>query len=203
MAMHGKSRHEEFAKFFDMPTREGLRNLLKGHGGESKYLDFKETWPDYSDVARHILGMGNVGGGCIVLGVKEEPNQTLVPVGLDSFHDKADIGKGVSKFLPHDLFDAVETVDFNYSETEYAKIAGMKFQVVFVSPDMRKSPFVCCSEGKKISRSVIYIRREAATEPASHDEIQQLLNDRIETNYSSSKDDGSSAGFRATQAALS
>lgn len=36
-----KSQHELFAQFFEEPTREKLRDLVKQNIGETDYLDFK------------------------------------------------------------------------------------------------------------------------------------------------------------------
>jgi predicted HTH transcriptional regulator len=60
-----------------------LRYLLGCHG-ECEYLDYKEklnlnTDYDKACFARDLLAMKNVGGGYIVLGVK---NQTWEPIGL-------------------------------------------------------------------------------------------------------------------------
>jgi hypothetical protein len=42
MSAKRKSLNEEFVKFFENPTREGLRALLKNNFGELPNLDFKE-----------------------------------------------------------------------------------------------------------------------------------------------------------------
>ncbi len=66
-----KAFKEEFAKFYENPTREGLRELLKNNLGEYPNIDFKSQLPTFSSIARHILGIANSGGGCIILGVAE------------------------------------------------------------------------------------------------------------------------------------
>jgi hypothetical protein len=183
-----KSFKEDIATFFEAPSREGLRELLKHNVGEMEDLDFKESWPDFSDVARHVLGMGNSGGGCIVVGVKDEDDGTLNPVGMSVLTDKADVSKGIGKYIPDDLRSVVDVMNFTYEGAEYPKIVGKKFQILIVSPDLAKTPFVSISEGKKIKPNQIYIRRGAATEIANHDELQRLINSRIESNYSTSSE---------------
>jgi hypothetical protein len=44
MSAKRKTLNEEFAKFYESPTREGLRELLKNNSGELPNLDFKEDW---------------------------------------------------------------------------------------------------------------------------------------------------------------
>jgi hypothetical protein len=58
-----KTVHESFSRFFEAPSRESLRVLLKEHVGELRNCDFKETWPEHAPVARHLLGLANSGGG--------------------------------------------------------------------------------------------------------------------------------------------
>ena len=82
-----KEEFEGFARFFEQPTREGLRELLKQNFGEQDYLDFKKQWTSLSKIAKHIIAFANSGGGCIVLGV-EQTNDELEAVGLDSILDK-------------------------------------------------------------------------------------------------------------------
>ena len=47
-----KSIKEEFAKFFETPSRESLRDLLKNNLGEFPHCDFKGNWPDFSKIAK-------------------------------------------------------------------------------------------------------------------------------------------------------
>ena len=43
---------EEFAKFYETPTRDNLRELLKNNFGEFPNLDFKEQWLPFPQIAR-------------------------------------------------------------------------------------------------------------------------------------------------------
>ncbi len=47
--------NEAFARFFESPTREGLRDLLRDNRGEANELDFKRTWPRASKLAKHVF----------------------------------------------------------------------------------------------------------------------------------------------------
>lgn len=190
MAQKSKGLYEEFARFFEQPTREGLRDLLKKNVGEFPYCDFKEEWPIHSKTARHILGIANSGGGCMVLGVRQKDDNSLEPTGLKILTDKADVVNGIQKFLPNLLFSTLSDniLDFPFEESEYPAIKGKKFQVVFVEDDPKHLPFVATADGKGIRKPAIYIRRGSATEEANHDELQRIINRRLETGYSSQRE---------------
>jgi hypothetical protein len=82
------SLRDQFAEFFEDPSKDKLGALLRENDGESKNLDFKEAWPTMPALAKQILAMANSGGGCLVLGVKENEDGTFEPVGLPSFTDR-------------------------------------------------------------------------------------------------------------------
>lgn len=180
-----KGYNEAFARFFENPTREGLRDILKNNIGELRELDFKETLPELSTLAKHILGIGNSGGGCIVIGIEDG---TLEPRGLSIVEDKTKVYDGIKKYLPPALLAHVEIVDFTYEAAEYPKLAGKNFQVLFVGEDKKHLPYISLRAGSGIRANTIYIRRGTSTDEANYDEVQRLINSRLETNYSSSKE---------------
>jgi len=179
-----KSINEEFARFFENPSRESLRELLKNNRGEFPNCDFKEKWPDLDKIARHLLGMGNSGGGCIILGVAEENNQ-LYPKGLDTTQDKSNIINGVYKYIPQNLLDKIEILDFSYNDSEYPTLIGKNFQVVLVEFDPEHLPFIAIAQGNNIKINAIYTRRGPSTVKVNYEELQGIINRRIETGYSS------------------
>ncbi len=179
MANKSKTVHESFSKFFESPTRESLRSLLREHLGELRNCDFKEAWPEHSAVAKHLIGLANVGGGCLVVGVKENKDKTLTPVGLTQIEDKADIVSRIKLFLPEPLLAALEIADYSYEAAEYPTLVGKRFQVVFVHARPEAVPFVAQRSGSGVRSGAIYIRREGATEEASYEEVQRLLTERL------------------------
>lgn len=188
MTQKKKTLHEAFANFFEKPTRETLKTFLKENIGELKNCDFKETWPEPSDLARHIIGIGNSGGGCIIAGVKEAEDKSLISVGLDRLFDKADLINKIKKHLPDNLLQGLEIGDFTFNETEYERIKGKRFQVIFIASNSSYLPFMAIADGPGIKKNRIYIRREGQTDEGNYDEIQKLLNLRIETGYSSANE---------------
>lgn len=174
-----KTVHESFSRFFETPTRESLRALLKEHVGELRNCDFKEAWPDHASVAKHLLGLANVGGGCLIVGVKENEDKTLSPVGIAQIKDKADIVNGVKLFLPEPLLAALEIGDFSFDAAEYATLIGKRFQIIFVHARPEVVPFVAQRGGTGVRSGAIYIRREGSTEEATYEEVQRLLTQRV------------------------
>lgn len=181
-----KSRHEEFARFFEHPTREGFREVVRTNVGELDEFDFKQAWPKFSKVARHILGFANSGGGAIAFGIREDPDGSLSPDGLPKLEDKADVHNAVSKFLPASL--KYEVHDYTFEATEYGPIKGKKFQVLLVEDDPKRLPFVAEADGDTIRSGGVYVRRGTQTIEATHDDLQGLINRRIETGHSSSRE---------------
>lgn len=174
-----KTIHEAFARFFEAPMRETLRDLLKEQLGELRSCDFKELWPDHASLAKHLLGLANAGGGCLVFGVKENPDKSTSPVGLPQIKDKADATNGIKGFLPEALLAAIEIADFKYEASEYPILVGKLFQVLFVHSRPEAMPFVSRRNGSGIREAAIYVRREGITEEATYEDIQRLLGERL------------------------
>lgn len=178
--------YENFAHFFEQPTRNGLRDLLKLNYGEHDFLDFKCEWPNLSKVAKHILAFANSGGGCIVFGVYQHKTGELESKGLESLIDKANIYNGVKPFLPEEV--SYDVLDFTFNESEYEKIKGKKFQVLFIENKPEYIPYISVAEGDGIRSSTVYVRRGTNSLIASYEELQRLINKRIETRYSSNSE---------------
>lgn len=184
-AKPSKSIHEAFTQFFESPTRDRLRALLREHLGELRNCDFKEAWPANSALAKHVLGLGNSGGGCLVVGVREIQGGGLDPAGIESLKDKAALISGVAKFLPVALLNSVDLADFTYSAAEYQTLVGKRFQVLFVGDLPRALPFLSLRDGDGLRSSAVYVRRQASTTEATHEELQGLLDLRIASEPSS------------------
>jgi len=176
-------QHERFTQFFEKPTRESLRLLLKDNIGETNYLDFKAGWIEYPKVAKHILAFSNIGGGAIIVGVEENNDGTLEAVGITEIKDKAEITQGLSKYLPNTI--VWEVFNFPYEASEYPKLKGKKFQVLLVEYDPQLIPFLCLKAGKDIKENIVYVRSGTCTTEATHDDLQGIINKRIATGYSS------------------
>lgn len=185
---HRKHLKEEFYNFWDNPTRVAFRDLIKNNVGEFDILDFKESFPEFPKIAKAILAISNLENGCIVLGVKEEKDGVLKPVGLEKIIDKADIIKKIKKYLPSNLLENIELLNFSYEDSEYKKLIGKKFQIIFISYMPEYLPYISKAGGEGIEIDTIYIRRKTESVRANYEELQDIINRRIETGYSSSRE---------------
>lgn len=179
-----KTYYEGFARFFEQPTRESLRELLKENVGEFRLCDFKEALPDGSSLARHLLALANSGGGCLVIGVAERDDKTLDPVGLSTITDKKVITDQIKGYIPGELLQRIDMADFAYDAAEYAKLQGKRFQVLFVESEAKDLPYIAVKGGVNIRQNAIYSRREGSSDEASYEELQTIINRRLETGHS-------------------
>jgi predicted HTH transcriptional regulator len=176
-----KSPKELFTHFCEERSHEALRAFLNNHTGEQSDCDFKGEWPELPKMAKLILGIANSGGGCIIVGVEEREDKTFKLKGLKLLKDKADFNQGVHSFLPIRLRSNVCVEDY--------KILGKKFQVVFVTSDSIQLPYISMRDsGNDILQNVIYVHRQGMTDKANDEELQQLINKRLATGYSSSSE---------------
>ena len=89
----------------------------------------------------------------------------------------------MQKFIPNKV--EYNVYDFAYEESEYPKIKGKKFQILLVNDCPKYIPFVSMTDGEEIRKNAIYIRREGETVEANYEELQEVINRRIETAYNS------------------
>lgn len=175
---------EALADVFKDPTRDSVRDLLKQNTGEAANLDFKESWPADDKLVRHVLALGNSGGGCLVIGVAERSDKTLDLVGLSEMRDKVDVTKKLHALVPDALRKDLAVHDFAYDSSDYGALQGKKFQLVLVLPDPEHMPFVAESGSGEARRGAVYVRRGTESVEASQGELQRIINDRLETGRS-------------------
>lgn len=181
-----KGYKEAFAQFFESPSRDTLRELLRNQTGEYDYLDFKAELLPHDEVAKHILGMANKSSGAIIFGVEENKDSSLNSKGLSSLSDKTDFNKGIKNYLPDNL--VYEVVDFTYAESEYPQLKGKSFRVVIVEYEPRYIPFLPKKASEKLKRNHIYIRHNVGAIQAEYEQLQDIFNRRLETNFSSARE---------------
>lgn len=165
--------------FFLDPSKDKLRELLKAHLGESAHLEFKQAWPDYPKLAKTILAFSNTDSGVIVIGVEEQNDGALTPIGLDQFKDKSSVVDQLEKYLPPILVPKVAINDFDYTASEYDLLVGRRFQTISVVADVTSQPYISKGQGKDIAESRIYVRREGKNDEANGDDISRIIERRI------------------------
>ncbi|EGR0089248.1 ATP-binding protein [Vibrio vulnificus] len=177
-----KRQYGQFEEFFEKPTKAFLKEIFRENLGETDYLDFKEDWPSLEQIAKHVLAMANTGGGAIVFGVGETSAGEFERKGLTSLKDKADVSKTFKKFIPtqvqYDLHDFVFPDDGS-------ELARKKFQVLVIEYSERILPVLCLKEGSGLKSNVVYIREGTESILANRDQLELLINARIDTEYSS------------------
>jgi hypothetical protein len=123
-----KGHKESFARFFEEPSRDGLRELLKQHVGETKFMDFKEEWPQHAKLAKQVLGFANTGDACLIMGAKENADGSIEMIGLPKLEDKADITNGLKKYLPAELLQRTDVLDFSLMLPSMRRLSESDFK---------------------------------------------------------------------------
>ena len=165
------------------PTLDKFREFLLTHTGEHNSIDFKKQWIESDALAKEILALANSKGGIIVFGVSENEDGSICNTGLPEIKDKADISNQIKNFISSNL--NYEIYDFSYTSSEYEDLKNKKFQILFVEDTPEHIPFISKRDGKKIKRDMIYIRRGTSCELVSEEELQAIINRRMNYFYPS------------------
>jgi hypothetical protein len=177
---------ENLASFLKEPTRQNLRYLLQLEAIEDNDLEFKSELIAFDLLAKHILAMSNKNGGAIVFGVDEIKANQFNPRGLSHGIDITDIEKKLEKYLPSKV--PVNIVPVYFKEEENIDFKDKFFLIVIVKNDPKYVPFMALKSSENINRNLIYVRRNRASETANYDEIQEIINSRIDTEYSTTNE---------------
>ncbi len=124
--------------------------------------------------------MANSGGGCIIFGIKDETQQLI---GISSFEDESKLFNKIKKFIPIQLKYKLHSFD---CETDTSsELRGKKFQALLIEDNPKYIPFISeKSSGGDIEEGKIYVRRGTNSEQGNYEEVQEIINRRIETNVS-------------------
>lgn len=173
-----------YEEFLSEPTKDKFRELIKNNFGELDEFEFKQKWIDKGKLAKLILAMGNSRGGLIIFGVEEKGDGVYDPIGLSEFRDPAkindDIGKYISPNLDYEIFN------FNYDQSEYKAVENKKFQILRVHDTPERLPFFSLNQTEGLDKDVIYIRRGTKSEKATYEDIERLIDYKIQTIYKES-----------------
>lgn len=176
-----KQFKDNFYDVFEEPTRENFRKFIESNYGEENSIDFKEKWIEKGKLVKEMLSIANYGGGIIIFGLKEDENNIIEPVGLDKLRDKAEISNEIKNLIPNDLEYTV--YDLPYTTSEYAKLQNKNFQIIIIKDTPQNLPFMAKKDSGDLKQNVIYIRRGTACEQASKEEINNIINRRINATY--------------------
>lgn len=171
-------------------SKEALRYLVRA-GGECEYLDYKlqinvNIDHDLASISKDIVGMKNVGGGYIVVGVEDK---TWKAVGLDhSLNlDTKLLRDKIRKSTGLDM--EVDIVEHSiYLDDEYTK----RFAVILVRAsaklNKRRSPSVCRIDFNHtqkwgITHGDIYVRDGDSTVKVTDGEKLVEIIDRLDSKH--------------------
>lgn len=143
---HDKIVPQTLKEFLITPSRESLKELLLNNTGESDYVDFKSSWVEWTKLAKHILAISNSGGGCLILGVRQEDDGSLTLRGLtdEDFYDKADVDNKLQHLLPSYL--TYRTEDYLFQSEVDPLLHSKRFQALIIEYDPGMSPLLRWSQ---------------------------------------------------------
>lgn len=161
------------------PTLDRFREFFQAQTCEHDAIDFKRQWIEGAALAKEMLALANSGGGIIVFGVEEKEDKSTQATGLSEIKDKAVISNGIKNFISSNL--KYEVYDFSYTASEYKALENKKFQILIIEDTPQYIPFLSKRESGSLKQNMIYIRRGTSCEIANEEEIQRILDKRI--NY--------------------
>lgn len=188
--MHSNSikfSKDSFYDFCNNPSRDKFRELILDNMGEDNDLDFKTEIYEHHKIAKDIIAMSNTKGGVLIFGVKEDKTTSYFePLGLKDLEEKTQFQTKLGKYLPEQLDYSV--VDINYQESEYPKLNNKKFRVIIINYTPQYIPFLSKKDGADILKKDIYIRHNSSTITAEFPNVQDIINCRLATGYSSARE---------------
>ncbi|MBM7584217.1 putative HTH transcriptional regulator [Bacillus pakistanensis] len=172
--------------FLNNPSKESFKQLWQSNTGETDYLDFKMMWIEWTKMAKHILAIANSGGGCIIIGVRQNDLGSIDWVGLkeESFLDKADVDNKLHHLLPKYL--KYRTEDFIFSKDEHADLRFKRFQVLIIEYDPKYVPYTSIVNRGELRYGSIYIRQGTKTMEASNDKLVEIILRKVQSGGSDS-----------------
>ncbi|WP_308698349.1 RNA-binding domain-containing protein [uncultured Thomasclavelia sp.] len=172
---------ENVYKALQSPSREDLIESIFNGVGEQDDLDFKENWAKEQKIAEIILGMANIGGGSIIVGVKENDEGTLEANGLSELIDKEKLHSKICKFLPDNVM--FDIFDYNFKDESYDKIKGKLFQILVVYSEDKELPYIWRKNTDSAEEGCIFCRKGTKTVKANMQEINDMIDRKIEAVY--------------------
>lgn len=157
-----------------------LKNLIEETFGESNDLDFKRDLISEEKLAKTILAMANAGGGAIICGISDD--NKIVGIQKENIKDQTELDKKLHSFLPNNIDVSLQVLDYP-EDKEYKDFQGKIFYVFYVNKQYRYAPFLAKKDGDKIYKNIIYIRKNAANETASNEDLEDIFQKRLLAQY--------------------
>jgi len=167
-----------------MKRNDALLVKAKNAKRESKYIDFKEKFDisqlqDWCEIIKDVVAMANSGGGCIIIGIKNDGTASgWNPAPLLSL-DPAKITDKISKYTGEqfDAFD-IQELEKNENRVVALQVHGISLPIVFIQPGTYD-----VGNGKQktaFGKGTIYFRHGAKSEPGTSTDLRDCINREIE-----------------------
>lgn len=156
---------------------------------ESKHVEFKEKIDisqsqDWCEIIKDIIAMANSGGGCILIGVKNNG----MPSGWDATPvlkiDPAQITDKIAKYTMQQFSDFdIQEIKKNGKNIVALIVSGVFFPIVFVNPGTYDT-----GDGKQktaFGKGTVYFRHGAKSEPGNYQDLKECIERAIERNRKS------------------
>lgn len=174
-----KQLKDQVYKLLQEPTLDKFRDFLHAQMGEHNAIDFKSKWIENATLVKEMLALANSQGGFIVFGVAENEDKSIRIDGLPEIKDKAVISNEIKNFISSNL--KYEIYDFSYNTSEYEALNDKNFQMLVVEDTPEYIPFLSKKDSGSLKQNMIYVRRGTSCEIANEEELQAMLNRRM--NY--------------------
>ncbi len=174
-----------------MSMRLGNKFLekVKSAVKESKHVEFKEMFDvtsdhDWCEITKDIVALANSGGGCILIGVRNDGT----PVQFDpDLINKLDSAKFVDKIFKYtfeklSLFEIIK-INRNAGEAIALLIGGLHIPVVFQKPGTYD-----VGGGRQetaFKEGTVYFRHSAKSEPANSNDLRDAVEREISRRHRS------------------
>ncbi len=151
---------------------------------ESKYIDFKESFDvgspkDWCEIIKDIVAMANSGGGCILIGTRNDGT----PSGLDVTNilrlDPAQLTDKIAKYTGNEFSEfEITEIYKNGHKVAVFLIHGVDIPMVFIRPGTYD-----VGSGKQkmaFGRGTVYFRHGAKSEPCNSTDLRKVIERELE-----------------------
>lgn len=167
-----------------MKMKDLTLDKVKNAKRESKYLDFKEKFDinqaqEWCEIIKDIVAMANSGGGCILIGARNDGT----PSGWDATPvlnlDPAQITDKIVRYTGDQYADfEIQEVEKNGHRLVALLIYPVSIPMIFIQPGTYD-----IGEGKQktaFGKGTIYFRHGAKSEPGNAKDLKECIDREIE-----------------------
>lgn len=166
-----------------MKIKDGILDKAKNAKRESRYIDFKEKFDpnqpqDWCEIIKDIVAMANSGGGCILIGVKNDGT----PSGRDPSPvlnlDPAQITDKIAKYTGEQFSDFdIQEIGKGSTRIAALEVHGVSIPMIFIEPGTYD-----IGGGKQktaFGRGTIYFRHGAKSESGNSKDLRECIDREI------------------------